>query len=381
MFFLEGIRCVVKILLIGNADSVWIKEYCDYILHGEKYEVTIFSLYNSVYKNFYRDNNIKIIIGDSRVSKGRIGRLFSKVKDVMCLRKNKYDYIHVHYCSLSSLRLMCCLRGCKIVTFYGSDIFRVSIENIKKISFYLYFAKKIVLLNYKMCERFENSKYLRGMLNKVSVFDFGFTNLYYIKNILGSVSKEECKNKFKIASDKIVIAIGYSKSEAHQHTKVLDALKELPEDIKNQICLLFHMSYGECSDNYWNEFQKKLKEIQCQYVIVEEYLTEYDIAYLRLAVDVYINAQLTDALSATMMEYFYAGGMVINAGWLKYEELDKMGIEYKEFHEFRDLPSVLIECINEKEHTWTGRIRDHIWESYSWEYRKDDWLRLYEDNT
>ena len=51
----------MKILIIGNANSFWIKEYVEYILPGSDNEVFIAgkSVVNKEFKDFYNKNNNK----------------------------------------------------------------------------------------------------------------------------------------------------------------------------------------------------------------------------------------------------------------------------------------------------------------------------------
>lgn len=369
---------MMNILIIGNADSVWIKEYCACVLLKRDCEVTISSHYNQVFRSFYKENGIAVIEQAWDEDCNRIKRFFYFLRELRSVRKKKYDFIHVHFCSRYNLRLASFLPGTKIATFYGSDLFRISCKTRREVAHYLKAFEKIVLLNTKMVSYFESDERLKRFLGKVSVFDFGITNLYYLRTSINNVTTNECKRKFGIDSGKIVVAIGYNKSEAQQHNEVIRAIKKLPADVKKNMCLMFHMSYGKCSITYWEEFNRLLKDIGCEYVVVKDFLTEYNLAYLRMSVDIYINAQTTDALSATLLEYFYAGSIVISGSWLKYQELDNMQIKYQKFTRFEELPLLIINAINtteKKQEIEHNRLA--IWNNYSWDVRCNQWSNLY----
>ena len=65
----------------------------------------------------------------------------------------------------------------------------------------------------------------------------------------------------------------------------------------------------------------------CQTVVLTQFLGPEDSAMLRLSADVFILAIRTDAFSASMQEYLYAGACVLKGAWLGYPQLEDMGIE------------------------------------------------------
>lgn len=62
---------------------------------------------------------------------------------------------------------------------------------------------------------------------------------------------------------------------------------------------------------------------------------------LRLSADVFILAIRTDAFSASMQEYLYAGACVLKGAWLGYPQLEDMGIELESFRDFADIPALV----------------------------------------
>ena len=51
----------VKILIIGNAESIWVKEYCKKVLIPVCYSVDILSKNNVRFEQYYQKNNINVI--------------------------------------------------------------------------------------------------------------------------------------------------------------------------------------------------------------------------------------------------------------------------------------------------------------------------------
>ena len=67
---------------------------------------------------------------------------------------------------------------------------------------------------------------------------------------------------------------------------------------------------------------------------------------LRLCADVFILAIRTDAFSASMQEYLYAGACVIKGAWLGYPQLEDMGIELASFRDFADVPALVARAMD-----------------------------------
>lgn len=370
----------MRILLIGDANSIWVKDYCDRVLAQVGYDITISTHRNERFRSFYDSRHITVI---DQAWGGRektlIDRAILFLREVMSIRRREYDLIHVHYGSRYNLRLTLFLKGKVIVTFWGSDLLRSSAANRREISLYLRRADKIVVLTEKMRDILTGDEHLRRFHNAISVFDFGISNLESIKKLMDIGSDTSAKDRYSIPRDMTVISVGYNKSEAQRHNDVLKALHRVSGVLLKNVFFIFHMSYGECSEEYYDEMISLIKSLGCGYTIINDFLQGEDLAYIRLATDLYINAQTTDSLAATINEYLYAGKIVMNPGWINYKELDDIGATYIKYDSFEDLPECVTDCLE-------GRItsvdtetnKRVIWDNYSWDARKEDWIRLYE---
>ena len=97
--------------------------------------------------------------------------------------------------------------------------------------------------------------------------------------------------------------------------------------------------------------------------------------------DCMIHAQITDALSASVQEILYAGKLVFNPEWLEYEEIDKRGVFYKKYKDFKELEELFVNYVNggisAEEKKLLEDNKRLLYEYSSWEILKDKWLSLY----
>ncbi len=106
---------------------------------------------------------------------------------------------------------------------------------------------------------------------------------------------------------------------------------------------------------------------------------EEQVSKLRVITDVFINPQVSDALSNAMLESLYTGALVLNGSWLKYSILDESGIVYYKYDSIEALGKALcsiIDCYESKKKE-TLFNKKKVYEISSWEYLRKKWLQLY----
>lgn len=72
-----------------------------------------------------------------------------------------------------------------------------------------------------------------------------------------------------------------------------------------------------------------------------DYMSDEEIACLRLSADVFVHAQVSDALCTTIQEYLYTGAIVLNPDWIQYSDLRENRIAYIEYVCFDQIPDVV----------------------------------------
>jgi len=150
----------------------------------------------------------------------------------------------------------------------------------------------------------------------------------------------------------------------------------MDKEIWKDVCFVLPMTYGNIEDGYIDSIKVLLNKIGCEYQLITNFLSDIDVAKLRLATDVFIHAQTTDAFSASVLEYLFAGAVVINPKWISYEELRDLGIEYIEYSNFDELPEIIEQLLDSEINVFeSNRIK--LESLSSWASVKEKWLALY----
>lgn len=378
----------MKILIIGNANSFWIKEYMEYILSGSDNEVFIASksVVNKDFKEFYNKNNINILetnrgtfLFDYIPKLKTLVNMFRKVKKEA--GNGMFDVIHIH--SVPSNFMITFLNkfivrfGKRIVcTFWGSDLLSKTKEQLMKAIPCLDKAKCISYSSDGMDKYFHdvfgdiyNDKIIRAKFG-ISIYDV-------IDKVKSHKSKTECKEFFGIEKDKVSVMIGYNGSIRQNHLKVINELSTLDNETLNKLNIVIQLSYGLTSDEYRQNIIDEISKINVKHVIIDDFLNKEKSAMLRIATDIFIHAQESDAFSASIQECVYGGAVLINPEWILYKEFDDIGIDYIKYDSFDELPFIIKDISDGNVNIYNIDKVKELYEKYSWNAVKKDWIKLY----
>ena len=217
-----------------------------------------------------------------------------------------------------------------IISIWGSDLYRISDKTKEKrqkvypqvdlIHVESPGVKKDFLNTYQIDER------------RVVSCNFGvylFDNINRLRNDKDSIIEKMLP---KEAKDKIIVTCGYNARKGQQHAIMIEQLNSLP--------VVFPLTYTVSYDSFLDEIEDELKDFDIPYYCFREKLPVDDLAKLRILSDVVINIQISDALSSSLVEYFYAGNIMLLGDWLPYEFL-------KEEYDIHYIP-IKISNISEK---------------------------------
>ncbi len=366
----------MKCLVVGNADSIYIKSLIEKTMLAYNEKVSVLSRENKLYSDYYAKKGIKVIREKS--SDGKIGTLLCGIKNLKTF-KNKYDTICFHYITNRSLMMIPIAKffGKKVfVSYWGSDILRE-----KKGSFPAKVVLKLVdgitVINSEMLKKF-HLLYGRKFDKKIHMIDFGSDTIDCMKKM--TASEDQIRNKYNIGNEKVIVSVGYNSSEAQQHLKVLEKIMLLPEEQKKNIHLILRITYGSDSEEYKNKIKELTKKTGCTYSFFESYLSEDEISEITKITDIFIHAQTTDAQSATMCEHLYCKCLVLNPQWIRYKELENK-VFYLSFKDFDDMLELLKDNISKKEtsgfYDKMNSNSEVIFEICSWETYIPKWRKLY----
>jgi len=214
---------------------------------------------------------------------------------------------------------------------------------------------------------------------KMGLLPFGIEVLDFI-NRNRNTSIINMKKRFKVPEDKIIVTCGHNANGIHQHLKIIDALVQMPEEIKEKIICIFPMTYPEEQIAYIDKVRSKLANSGLEYIILTDFMDFQSMAEYALISDIMIHVQTTDQLSSTMLEEMYAGSVVIAGSWLPYQSLHEMGIYFLDVDEVADITNTVADAvmnINEYKQRCEGNP-EIIWNHSSWDSLAPKWHKLWE---
>lgn len=375
-----------RIFVLGNPNSVILYRYALSVHEPGVTELIIATdTDNFLYRSLYEQHGFTVIRTTpfQLAFLVRLPRLRNFLKYLYYylymfpkLKHMRFDGIHVHSMSAYSLfvarhisastRLVC--------TYWGSDLKRNPVTN-DDARWCLRYAAHIVVPTIEMKNHFVQI-FGHTYSNKLRIIKFGVTGFDHIDKVLAEFTPVQCKQQLGISTEYITVAIGYNAYRAQQHLEVINALSLMPSQQRKRIALVLQLTYGQEDAVYLGEIRTALQRLGCKFLLLESYMDDEQVARLRLATDVFIHAQTTDALCATIQEYLYAGARVLNPVWLPYADLKNCGIEYTEYTCFEQLPSLIGNLLNGNPRP-QKTYREALREMSSWENLSTECTMLY----
>lgn len=304
-------------------------------------------------------------------------RLFF-LKRYLQSQQGKYDAVGLHSCDAIYVYLAKALRSIT-PNFYpmiwGSDFYRATPAWLKKKRVIFDNARNIIFANPVNARDF--TRHYREYHEKAIINGFGVAKFDLIKQIRAENTLTSLKIEFGLPLDKIIVAVGYNGSKGQQHKKILNELSGLPAVIREKIFLVLQMTYGH-NQVYTQEVIKHVAQSGINYRLIDAFLDDRQIASLRLAVDVVLNAQISDGFSSSIQEHLFAGNIVVVGDWLPYLPLELANIIFfkKRLQEFGATLQSIVEQYAEMKDSVTGNA-EKLYRLSSWRSRIKNWVDIY----
>lgn len=281
-----------------------------------------------------------------------------------------YDIIDVHsferwYVSF----LKKCQKPFKL-TIWGSDFYREN-EKWQEKKRELYKKASIIQVETSSVKK-DLIAYEPTLNNKIIACNFGV-------DILEEIDKYRDSDDMPLlrSEGKIVVTCGYNGTLNQQHLKILSSISKLRIEIKEKIHLCIPVTYGLTSANR-NSIISQLQTMDIPYSFLENRLSDYDLAKLRLESDIVVNIQTTDSLSASLIQHLYAGSILLAGDWLPYDIYDEYSLVYYPIKE-KNLTNKLEDVICNIT-TYKDQIKDNylkIRKFATWEAVEDKQANIY----
>ena len=374
-----------KILLACPTSIHFVQEYIENVLDDKQFDIYFLTWRLNGDVSFFNKKNVNVITllneSDSKIKK--ILKLpFKLLRLSFCLKS--IDILHYHFIDHRFVHIVEFFIGRNakktILSFWGSDLLRQTKRKILSFNSLYKRANKINLMNKEMLDSF-NKTTKSKFLDKLLVLDFGDSTLDSVVKNLKASGKKKAKEMFGVPENKITVHLAYNGFRAQQHLKMIESLSVCDESVKDQIFVMVPLSYGCDGDDYKKQISAALKDAGIEYAIYDSYLEKEDVANFRLSADIFLYGQVTDAVSASMIEYIAAGCAVVKPKWLVYSELTDVGVVMIEYESFSNLTSVFEYVI--KNNVWKtinyGKNQSEVFSMKSWSVLKNKWLEMYND--
>lgn len=260
----------------------------------------------------------------------------------------------------------------------GSDLYRSSEINLKRKENLISVSDGIGIEMESVKDDF--LKAYPSAKDKTAIVRYG---LEYIDNCCLLPMRQEILTANDIPSNKVIVVCGHNAVKANRHKELIASLKRIDKGILDRCFFIFPMTYGDALGEYTKEITRILGESNLQYRVLNDFMTFQKLAEFISITDIHIKVQTTDALSSTLLEYMYAGAVVITGKWLPYQPLRNKGIVYKTVNTIEDVTKVLSDIVNKldyyKEECKVNR--KIIYDMSSWDRMAKRWMSFWNMDT
>lgn len=379
---------MMRVLVLGDAENIWVKRFVKNVLIEMRCDVYLQDYYPKEQDADYYGGAVissyKTVLEIPGLLK-RIPKLNSFLNITRTAFVGRFgqgfDVIHIHFIDPYSILLALSLKkkGTKIIaSFWGSDLLRANSQTLELLKRLLGRLDVITIQPTQTMidgffsafgDAFRSKLRYRSFLGGGSCFDA----------LDGRESKARSKCVFGIKETDCVISIGYNASSAQNHLEVIEAIKGVPRVDLESVVFMFQMSYPQGANDYVVQVKRAMEELPCSSIFVEGRLDDADVAHLRLASDIFIHAQSTDAASASVEEFMRAEALVLSPEWINYQELKNIGVVFVEYRFFSDITIALTNILEGKMNIdCTGNKRLLV-EKNKGEGEVRKWMETYQD--
>ncbi len=388
----------MKVLLVGQAGSIFFEHYTKHLKASRKdTNIDIFSIDKiNGYFDLSSCDNVDINPwSNSSITKIKVlGRMiYSFLTIIAIIRflqkgKKQYDIIHFKWLITPIVLLPFFIlrkHSNKIVaSFWGGEFTTQKV--LYSSTLYNFFLKKFI----NQVDAIANSgdavcDYMKKNFSKANsklhIAKYGSSIAEILEEMVQNETKQENKKYFGVDDNQITISVGYSGKAIHQHLNILQILIDSTDfqKYRDKFTFIFPVSRSYNS-SYVNQIRELLTQHKLKYKILEQQMGDFEVARLRMATDIMIQLSKFDGRSASIIECFLAGSIVISGSWLPYELFHKKGLHFYELDAIDEkLPDLLLKIGNNID-AELDKCKDNKnkWGFDTWEKVIPGWISVYE---
>lgn len=299
----------------------------------------------------------------------------------LCFKKN-FDIVNIHFAkSYIKFFIPVLNKITKNVVFspWGSDVMRVEDDkSIKEFRNIYSYAKYVTVSKDSQIGECIISKF-KVNPNKFVKLGWGGEFFDYIKDYNNKVTLDEAKTRFGLEG-RYVITCGYNMMKQQRHEEIINAINNIKDILPHNLTLLFPFTYDRTHDKvlYKETIVKKCKSLKLNAIVVEDHLNLSDLYKLRMATDIFIHVQTTDAGSRCVMEYVYCNKKVVHGSWIKYKYLENYKPScYFPVNKMEDLGTVIAKAYHSEIDELPQEVKTII-EERGWNHKMGLWNSFFE---
>jgi len=201
----------------------------------------------------------------------------------------------------------------------------------------------------------------------------------FIQENSDKVTTEEARERFGL-TNKYVITCGYNMQYEQRHEDIIDAIYSIKAQLPNNLLLLFPFTYARNAKHikHMETIIEKCKLLGFDYTVIEEHLGLMDLLKLRMATDIFVHVQDTDAGSRCVMEYVFCNKKVVHGAWIKYAYLeDNKPSCYFPVDQMKNLGSVILKASQAGVSDLPQEVKSIILER-GWSNKMTQWNTFFE---
>ncbi len=381
----------MKVLVLGVINSQWTFQFTKTFLRKNNYEIWMVkkgcdresrkwaSLYTKIGVHFIDCTSQAAYIAEAKCEKSFLKGLCAHIAYIRAIvRAGDFNVINMQYVNyddvIHAAILKYIIKAKLVYSYWGSDLLRLSGRQLYFNGLFVKHADFITFDNRDLEFKFKETYAWASKIPSKTIL-FGLPVLDIIQRRDGEKTSENIRTEWEIPKDKKVIAVGYSAVAEHHHIEVLRRIEQMDAEKKKEIFLLLQMTYNG-TDRYIKQVADAAKKTGCEYRVLRHYLTNEEVADLRIMTDIYINAQTTDAFSGSVCENLFAGTILINAEWLRYQEFKDYDFQYLEFQDMDEIGRLVQTAMEKK--IDVSKNRKLVWRLRSWECCAPKWQRMFQ---
>lgn len=260
---------------------------------------------------------------------------------------NRYDIVNIHFPIPVLHRIMPWLKRAStnvVVTPWGSDVLRLEDEDAIKKMQKIYSFATFVTCNPRSQLGATVVEKLKYDQNRIFPLQWGLEYVDFIEEERPNITEEEAKARFGL-TNRYVISCGYSTAPSHRHEAIIDAVQSIIEYLPKNLTLLFPFTYGWGTKQYIQLIKDKCYAYGIDAVYIEDFLDYRDLHALRMATDIFIHVQTTDAGASCVMQYILCKKKIVHGSWMRYVDLEEFKpLFYFPVDDLNKLGAVILEA-------------------------------------